>query len=112
MRLAPCACASEQVTGATNRKELKKVLKKRDASYSELVQRLERVSYGRARAPPPLDTRCVALHCRHPTSSHLGGPPGIVFYFSYCLFPQLPQPTFQPTGFGSSNVHLTWCYGV
>ncbi|CAM9573672.1 unnamed protein product [Laminaria digitata] len=31
-----------QVTGATNRKELKKVLKKRDASYSELVQRLER----------------------------------------------------------------------
>lgn len=32
-----------QVTGAANRKQLKKVLKKRDASYSELVQRLERV---------------------------------------------------------------------
>lgn len=38
------SCASGQVTGATNRKELKKVLKKRDASYSELLQRLERVS--------------------------------------------------------------------
>ena len=35
---------SRQVTGAANRKQLKKVLKKRDASYSELVQRLERVS--------------------------------------------------------------------
>ncbi|CAN0035895.1 unnamed protein product [Ectocarpus sp. 12 AP-2014] len=31
-----------QVTGATNRRQLKKVLKKRDASYSELMQRLER----------------------------------------------------------------------
>lgn len=33
-----------QVAGATNRRQLKRVLKKRDASYSELVQRLERVS--------------------------------------------------------------------
>lgn len=33
-----------QVTGATNRRQLKRVLKKRDASYTELVQRLERVS--------------------------------------------------------------------
>ncbi|CAM9538676.1 unnamed protein product [Ascophyllum nodosum] len=31
-----------QVLGATTRREMKKVLKKRDASYSELVQRLER----------------------------------------------------------------------
>lgn len=58
-----------QVTGATNRKELKKVLKKRDASYSELLQRLERVSSGRAPRAPPHDIPWFVLRCRQPASS-------------------------------------------
>lgn len=42
--LSLCSRLYRQVAGATNRRQLKKALKKRDASYSELVQRLERVS--------------------------------------------------------------------